>query len=40
MAQVSDEQLCSVLDPEMNSIAQIAKTLAGNMRSRWTETGS
>jgi hypothetical protein len=37
MAQVSDEQLSAVLDPEMNSIAQIAKHLAGNMRSRWTE---
>src|SRR6266567_8324891 len=37
MAQVSDEQLSAVLDPEMNSMAQIAKHLAGNMRSRWTE---
>jgi hypothetical protein len=36
MAQVSDEQLPAVLDPEMNSIAQIVKHMAGNMRSRWT----
>lgn len=37
MAQVTDEQLCVVLDPEMNSIAQIVKHMAGNMRSRWTD---
>jgi uncharacterized damage-inducible protein DinB len=37
MAQVSDQQLTAVLDAEMNSIAQIAKHLAGNMRSRWTD---
>lgn len=37
IAQVSDEQLLAVLDPEMNSIAQIVKHLAGNMRSRWTD---
>lgn len=36
MAQVSDEQLTTVLDPEMNSIALIVKHMAGNMRSRWT----
>lgn len=36
MAQVSDDQLNAVLDPEMNSIAVIVKHLAGNMRSRWT----
>jgi uncharacterized damage-inducible protein DinB len=36
IAQVSDEQLLATLDPEMNSIAQIVKHLAGNMRSRWT----
>jgi hypothetical protein len=35
--QVSDEQLFAVLDEEMNSIAIIAKHMAGNMRSRWTE---
>ncbi len=37
MEQVSDEQLVSVLDSEMNSIAQIVKHMAGNMRSRWTD---
>ncbi len=37
IAQVSDEQLLAVLDPEMNSIAQIVKHVAGNMRSRWTD---
>jgi hypothetical protein len=35
--QVTDEQLSTVLDPEMNSVATIAKHLAGNMRSRWTD---
>ncbi len=37
MAQVTDEQLCATLDPEMNSIAVIVKHMAGNMRSRWTD---
>ena len=37
MAQVTDEQLTATLDPEMNSIAQIVKHMAGNMRSRWTD---
>src|SRR5579862_4955740 len=37
MAQVSDEQLFVVLDPEMNSIALIVKHMAGNLRSRWTD---
>ncbi len=37
MAQVTDEQLNAVLDPESNSIAVIVKHLAGNMRSRWTD---
>jgi hypothetical protein len=36
MAQLSDDQLGAALDPEMNSIAQIVKHMAGNMRSRWT----
>jgi len=36
MAQVTDEQLLAVLDPEMNSIAIIIKHLTGNMRSRWS----
>ncbi len=37
MAQVTDEQLVTVLDDEMNSIALIVKHMAGNMRSRWTD---
>ncbi len=37
MAQVTDEQLLTVLDDEMNSIAVIVKHMAGNMRSRWTD---
>jgi hypothetical protein len=37
MEQVTDEQLNSVLDPEMNSIAITVKHMAGNMRSRWTD---
>jgi Protein of unknown function (DUF1572) len=37
MEQVSDDQLFATLDGEMNSIAVIAKHMAGNMRSRWTD---
>jgi len=37
VAQVTDEQLLTVLDDEMNSIAVIVKHMAGNMRSRWTD---
>ena len=37
MAQLKDEDLFVVLDPESNSIAIIAKHLAGNMRSRFTD---
>jgi hypothetical protein len=37
MAQVSDAELTTVLDGEMNSIALIVKHMAGNMRSRWTD---
>lgn len=36
MAQTGDAHLFTTLDPEMNSIAQIVKHMAGNMRSRWT----
>jgi hypothetical protein len=36
MAQLTDEQLTVALDPESNSIANIVKHMAGNMRSRWT----
>lgn len=37
MEQVADEQLSTVLDGEMNSIALIVKHMTGNMRSRWTD---
>jgi len=37
MAQVSDEQLFTRLDPESNSIAIIVKHMAGNMRSRFRD---
>ncbi len=37
MAQVTDEQLTTVLDDEANCIAVIVKHMAGNMRSRWTD---
>ena len=37
MEQVSEAELFTALDPEMNSIAIIAKHMAGNMRSRWTD---
>jgi uncharacterized damage-inducible protein DinB len=37
MEQISDQQLFTALDEEMNSIAIIVKHMAGNMRSRWTD---
>jgi Protein of unknown function (DUF1572) len=37
IAQVTDDELFAVLDPESNSIAIIVKHLAGNMRSRFTD---
>src|SRR5438093_12752768 len=37
IAQIEDEHLFVVLDPEANSIAVIMKHMAGNMRSRWTD---
>jgi uncharacterized damage-inducible protein DinB len=36
LAQISDSDLTAKLDPEMNSVAQIVKHMAGNMCSRWT----
>ena len=36
MAQCPDKGLFAVLDAESNSMAIIAKHMAGNMRSRWT----
>ena len=37
IAQLTDDQLCTTLDPEMNSVALIVKHMSGNMRSRWTD---
>ena len=37
MAQVSDTDLCTLLDPDANSIALIVKHVAGNLRSRFTD---
>jgi hypothetical protein len=37
MEQVTDDQLFATFDEEMNSIAIVAKHMAGNMRSRWTD---
>ena len=37
IAQVKDEELTKTLDGEMNSVAQVVKHMAGNMRSRWTD---
>ena len=36
-AQLGDEEMFEVIDPEANSVAQIVKHMAGNMRSRWTD---
>jgi hypothetical protein len=37
MAQVSDQDLHTLVDPDANSIAIIVKHLGGNLRSRFTE---
>ncbi len=37
IAQVSDEDMFRLIDPEVNSIAMLIKHMAGNMRSRWTD---
>ena len=37
MAQVSDENLHAVVDPDANSIAIIVKHVGGNLRSRFTD---
>ena len=37
LAQVSDADFFTALDPESNSLALIVKHLAGNMRSRWSD---
>jgi hypothetical protein len=37
IAQVGDDALWAVLDPESNSIGVLMRHLAGNMRSRWRD---
>jgi hypothetical protein len=37
IAQIKDDDLFALIDPDANSIAIIMKHLAGNMRSRWTD---
>jgi hypothetical protein len=37
LAQVKDDEIFRLIDPEANSIAIIIKHMAGNMRSRWTD---
>jgi hypothetical protein len=37
IAQIDEDRLFAVLDPEGNSIAVLMKHMAGNMRSRWTD---
>jgi len=37
LAQVSDEQLHTTIDPDSNSLAVIVKHVGGNLRSRFTE---
>jgi Protein of unknown function (DUF1572) len=37
LAQVTDDEIFRLIDPEANSIAILIKHMAGNMRSRWTD---
>src|SRR4029453_15710815 len=37
IAQLGDEHLHVVIDPESNSVAVIMRHMAGNMRSRWID---
>lgn len=37
LAQVTDDQLSTTLDPESNSLAIIMRHMAGNLRSRFTD---
>lgn len=37
IAQVRDEELFQLIDPEANSVAMLMQHIAGNMRSRWTD---
>jgi hypothetical protein len=37
IAQLSDAQLHTAIDPEANSVAVLMRHMAGNMRSRWVD---
>ncbi len=37
IAQVTDQELFTAIDPESNSLAMIMKHINGNQRSRWTD---
>jgi hypothetical protein len=37
LAQLSDDEIFRLIDPEANNVALIVKHMAGNMRSRWTD---
>ena len=37
IAQLEDDELFTILDPESNSVAQLIKHIAGNARSRFTD---
>src|ERR1051325_74183 len=37
LAQISDDELFRLIDPEANSIAILIRHMAGNMHSRWTD---
>ena len=37
LAQISDEEIFRLIDPDANSVAILIKHMAGNMRSRWTD---
>jgi hypothetical protein len=37
LAQISEQDIFCLIDPQANSIAILLKHMAGNMRSRWTD---
>ena len=37
IAQLKDDELFRLIDPEANSVAIVMQHIAGNMRSRWTD---
>lgn len=37
LAQISDDDVFKLIDPDANSVAMLIKHMAGNMRSRWTD---